>query len=262
MPKEKSMDAIEKYYNKFNEDKRLLSRHGQVEFAVTMKYIQQCVAGRQGLKILDVGAGTGRYSIALHEQGHQVCALEYVKKNLSVLKQNAPYLDARQGTALNLKKYKDESFDIVLLFGPMYHLFSQQDKVKALIEAKRVVKKDGWILVAYLMNEYAVITYAFKEGNLKKCLQEKMLDENFHCQTTEKDLYSYVRLEDIDCLNQQAGLSRKKIIGVDGATDYIRPILNKLTQEDFEVFVKYQMSICERQDLIGASSHTLDILQK
>ena len=87
LPKEKSMDAIEKYYNKFNEDKRLLSRHGQVEFAVTMKYIQQCVAGRQGLKILDVGAGTGRYSIALHKQGHQVCALEYVKKNLSVLKQ-------------------------------------------------------------------------------------------------------------------------------------------------------------------------------
>ena len=91
---------------------------------------------------------------------------------------------------------------------------------------------------------------------------EKMLDENFHCQTSEKDLYSYVRLEDNDCLNQQAGLSRKKIIGVDGATDYIRPVLNKLSEEEFEVFVKYQMSICERQDLIGASSHTLDILQK
>lgn len=256
------MDEIEKYYNKFNEDKRLLSRHGQVEFAVTMKYIEKCVAGRKNLNILDVGAGTGRYSIALHKQGHNVSALEYVKKNLSVLKQNAPYLDARQGTALNLKKYKDNSFDIVLLFGPMYHLFDEKDKLKALEEAKRVVKDGGYILVAYLMNEYAVITYAFKEGNLQKCLQEKMLDENFRCNTTKKDLYSYVRLEDIDLLNQKAGLKREQIIGVDGATDYIRPFLNKMSEEDFQIFVKYQMSICERQDLIGASSHTVDILKK
>ena len=144
----------------------------------------------------------------------------------------------------------------------MYHLFSREDKIEVLKQATRVTKKGGYILVAYLMNEYAVITYAFKEGNLKKCVENGMLDENFQCQTTEKDLYSYIRIEEINFLKEQAGLEREKIVGVDGATDYIRPVLNKLSEDDFQTFIKYQESICERPELLGASSHTLDILKK
>lgn len=256
------MNEIEKYYNKFNEHKRLLSRHGQVEFTVTMKYIQDCVAGRKDLKILDIGAGTGRYSAALAELGHNVTAVELVKKNLSVLKENYPNVTAIQGNATNLKKLKDESFDITLLFGPMYHLFTEEDKLKALNEAKRVTKKGGYIFVAYLMNEYAVITYAFKEGNLKQCLEENKLSMDFQCLTNEKDLYSYIRLKDINILNGKTNLKREKIIAVDGATDYIRPIINKMSEEEFKVYLDYQMSICELPEILGASSHTLDILRK
>lgn len=256
------MNEIEKYYNKFNEHKRLLSRHGQVEFAVTMKFIKACIDNRKNLNILDIGAGTGRYSSALYEFGHNITAVELVKKNLSVLKENYPNITAIQGNALNLKKIKDESFDITLLFGPMYHLFTTEDKLKALQEAKRVTKKGGYILVAYLMNEYAVITYAFKEGNLKKCLKENKLSADFKCVTSQEDLYSYIRLNDINKLNEKANLKRKKIIAVDGATDYIRPIINKMTEEEFKIYLDYQMSICEFPELIGASSHTLDILIK
>ena len=256
------MNEIEKYYNKFNEDKRLDSRHGQVEFFVTMHYIDKCINNRKNLKILDIGAGTGKYSIALAQKNHSVFAVELVKHNLSRLKQKCSLINARQGNALNLSFYEDETFDITLLFGPMYHLFSFEDKVKALSEAKRVTKKGGLILVAYLMNEYAILSYAFKEGNLQKCLKEKKIDENFHCISTEKDLYDYVRLEDINALNEKCKLTRKKIIAVDGATDYMRPIINKLSQEDFEIFKKYQLSLSQRRELIGASSHTLDILIK
>jgi len=255
------MNEIEKYYNKFNEHKRLLSRHGQVEFAVTMKYIQQCIGNRINLNILDVGAGTGRYSSALYELGHNVTAVELVKKNLSVLKENYPNINAIQGNALNLKKIKDDSFDITLIFGPMYHLFTEQDKLKVLSEAKRVTKKDGFILVAYLMNEYAVITYAFKEGNLMKCINENKFSSDFKCITDETDLYSYIRLKDINSLNEKAELKREKIIAVDGATDYIRPIINKMSEEEFKIYIDYQMSICELPEILGASSHTLDILR-
>lgn len=255
------MNELEKYYCKFNEDKRLLSRHGQVEFAVTNKYIDEAIGGRSGLDIIDIGAGTGRYSVLLADKGHKVTAVELVNKNVSQIKMKSSKVVAKQGNALNLK-FEDETFNIALLFGPTYHLFSHEDKLRAINEAKRVVKKGGYILIMYLMNEYAVITYAFKEGNLQKVLAEGKLDENFQCQTTKEDLYSYVRLEEIDKLKSDAGLERVKIIGVDGATDYIRPTLNKLSKEDFEIFVKYQMSICERPELLGASSHCLDILRK
>lgn len=256
------MNELEKYYCKFNEDKRLLSRHGRVEFFVTNKYIDEIIAGRKGLKIIDIGAGTGRYSARLADAGHDVTAIELVNKNLSQIIMKSTKVKAFQGNALNLKKFADNTFDIALLFGPIYHLFNHEDKLKAILEAKRIVKKDGHILIMYLMNEYAVITYAFKEGNLQKCIAEGKLDENFQCQTNIDDLYSYVRLEKINKLAEEAGLCRVKIIAVDGSTDYIRPTLNKLSEEDFNLFIKYQTEICERPELLGASSHVMDILKK
>ncbi|MBQ8425970.1 MAG: class I SAM-dependent methyltransferase [Clostridia bacterium] len=255
------MNELEKYYCKFNEDKRLLSRHGQVEFYIAMKYIHEIIGERKNLNIIDIGAGTGRYSIELANEGHNVTALDLVNKNVSTIKLKSDKVIAKQGSALKLK-FKDNSFDIALLFGPLYHLFSHEDKLKAINEAKRVTKEGGVIMIMYLMNEYAVITYAFKEGNLQKCLRENMLDENFQTITTEKDLYSYVRLEEINSLAAESNLQRIKIIGVDGATDYIRPVINKLSEEDFEIYKKYQETICERQELLGASSHILDILKK
>lgn len=255
------MDLLEKYYNKFNEDKRLLSRHGQVEFFVALEKIKQVIGERQNLDILDIGAGTGRYSVALAELGHKLTAVELVNKNVSQIKLKNKSIIAKQGNALNLK-FKDESFDVALLFGPTYHLFSHEDKLKAIMEAKRVLRKDGILFIMYLTNEYAFITYAIKEGNLQKVLGENKLDENFNCITKPEDLYSYVRIEEIDKLKDDAGLKRLKIIGVDGATDYIRPYINKLSQEDFDIYKKYQLSICERFELLGASSHIMDILKK
>ena len=42
----------------------------------------------------------------------------------------------------------------------------------------------------------------------------------------------------------------------------MRPILNKMDEETFKVFIKYNFTICERKDMLGASAHTIDILKK
>ena len=105
------MTELEKYYNKFNEDKRLLSRHGQVEFITSMKYIHECLETMDHPKILDIGAGTGRYSVALAEEGYDVTAVELVKYNLGILKKKQSTVKAYQGNALNLKRFSDNSFD-------------------------------------------------------------------------------------------------------------------------------------------------------
>ena len=134
-----------KYYNKFNEDKRLNTKHGNIEFITAIKYIEKYI--NKGDKILDVGAGTGKYSIYFNDKGYDVTAVELVKHNLRVLEKNAPDIKAYQGNALNLK-FEDNSFDIVLLFGPMYHLISFEDKLKAINEAKRVLKPNGKIFIS------------------------------------------------------------------------------------------------------------------
>ncbi len=271
-----SMTELEQYYNKFNEEKRLESRHGRVEYTTSMKYIHECIDNRiaeykdtiscnnndNRLKILDIGAGTGKYSIALAKEGYDVTAVELVKHNLGILKSKSDKVKAYQGNALKLKRFPDETFDVTLLFGPMYHLFTHEDKMRALLEAKRVTKTGGYILGAYCMNEYGVITYAFKERHIRECVEEKRLTDDFHSISEQKDLYDYMRIEDINALNEEAGLKRYKIISPDGPANYMRPFLNKLDEDEFEKFIEYQLATCERQDIIGAGAHTLDILQK
>lgn len=256
------MTELEKYYNKFNEEKRLASRHGQVEFVTSMKYIHEYLPEEKRAKILDVGAGTGRYSVRLAEEGYDVTAVELVKYNLGILKQKNSSVKAFQGNALKLSRFPDKEFDLILLFGPLYHLYSFEDKVKALTEAKRVLKDDGVILAAYCMNEYSVITYGFKENHVLECLENGKLDENFRVCPQPEDLYDYVRLEDIDSYNEAAGLKRVKIISADGPSDYIRPVLNAMDEETFETFIRYHLTTCERAELVGAGSHTVDILRK
>ena len=69
---------IIEYYNKFNEDKRLTRRHGIVEYITAMKYIHKCLKKIDNPKIIDIGAGTGRYSIDLANEGYDVTAVELV----------------------------------------------------------------------------------------------------------------------------------------------------------------------------------------
>ena len=256
------LTKIEQYYNKFNEDKRLLSRHGQVEFFVTMTYIESLTDFTSRPKIADIGAGSGRYSEKLSSLGGDVTAVELVKKNVRMIEERCKDCKVFQGNALNLKMLKDSSFDITLLFGPMYHLFSFVDKLKTLDEAKRITKQNGLIFVAYCMNDYSIITFAFKEGNLQKVLAEGKLTSDFKTNTTEDDLYSYDTLETINSLQNASGLARLKIFSPDGPTDYLRPWINKMSEEDFSIYLKYVESIAERGDLLGASSHIVDILKK
>lgn len=253
---------LENYYNKFCEDKRLTRRHGQVEFITSMKYIHKYLKNYENPKILDIGAGTGRYSVQLAKEGFDVTAVELVRYNLGILKSKKSSVKAFQGTALNLSRFQDNTFHVTLLFGPMYHLYTMEDKMQALNEAKRVTRPGGTILVAYCMNEYSILTYGFKENHILESMQKGKVDETFHVVSEPEDLYDYVRIEDIDQMKEAAGLDRVQLIAADGPANYMRTVLNAMDDETFRVFMEYHLSTCERADLLGASAHTLDILQK
>lgn len=255
------MTTLESYYNRFNEDHRLTTRHGQVEFTTSMKYIHQYIPENEKLRILDVGAGTGGYSVPLSEEGHVVTAVEKVQHNLDVLMAKHANVNCWPGDAKDLHFLDDETFDMTLLFGPLYHLHTKEDRLAAFKEARRVTKKGGIILAAYVMNEYSVLTYCFKQNNIKEVIAGRQLTSDFHTVADADGLYSYLRLEDIDELNKAAGLQRIKIIAADGPADYMRRELNAMDEETFKLFLDYHLATCERPELIGASSHTVDILR-
>lgn len=255
-------EKLIKYYNKFNEDKRLTTKHGMIEFKTSIKYILEYLNKMDNPKIIDIGAGTGKYSLALDKLGYDVSAIELVKHNLKVLESKNSNVKTYLGNAIDLSKFKDNSFDLVILFGPMYHLINIEDKIKALNETKRIVKKSGYIFISYCMNEYAIITHGFIENEIINSFKENKIDSNFHIISTEEDLYSYVRMEDIDYLKKKCNLKRNKILSQDGPTEYLKKVLNQMNDQELDLFYKYHLSTCENKYLLGAGRHILDILQK
>lgn len=219
------------------------------------KYLQP------GQYILDIGAGTGRYTSLLMAEGYKVKAVELVRRNIEVFLKREPTADVVKGDACDMPFIPSDSSDITLLLGPLYHLIGDEAKLKALKEAKRVTKSGGLIFVAYLMNEYSVLSYCFEEERIGSLLAKGFVDQNFHVQVQDGELYDYVRIEDINRLNMQAGLDRVTIFSPDGAADYMRTRLNNMSEETFSLFLEYQKCISERPELIGAGSHTVDVLK-
>jgi 2-polyprenyl-3-methyl-5-hydroxy-6-metoxy-1,4-benzoquinol methylase len=79
------LNSLENYYNSHDENSRLESRHGQVEFLTTMRYIERYLT--PGAKVIEIGAGTGRYSRAIADMGYPVEAVELFSATLTSSKQ-------------------------------------------------------------------------------------------------------------------------------------------------------------------------------
>lgn len=252
------------YYENYDENGRLLLKTGHIEFATTMKYIQKYL--KPDMKILEIGAGTGRYSHTLAQMGYHVDAVELVEHNIEIFKQHTipgEFITITQGNAIDLSAFSDNTYDITLLLGPMYHLFTKEDKLKALSEAIRVTQKDGIIFAAYCMGDASILAYGFKRGRIFDLIDQCMLDpETFDTFSHPWDLFELHRKEDIDELRSHFDVTQLHFIATDGYTHHMRETVEQMTEKMYELYLKYHLATCERQDMIGYSNHTLDIFRK
>lgn len=254
------------FYNNYDEDRRLALKHGSVEFLTTMRYINKYI--RPGHRVLEIGAGTGRYSHALARQGYSVDAVELVQHNMDVFRENTlpeENITIRQGNALDLSVFPDDKYDITLLLGPLYHLYSQEDKEQAIQEAIRVTKKGGVIFAAYVISDGCLLDEGFHRGNISVAdyVREGLLDsETFAAKSEPKDLFELVRKEDIDELMSIFPVTRLHYVATDGCALFMREAVDAMDEETFQLYLKYHFATCEREDLAGVTSHAIDIFQK
>ncbi len=257
--REKLLNA---FYNNFDEDTRFDTKHEQIEFITTKKYIQKYL--KKGDKILEIGAGTGRYSLFYANKGYDVTAIEYVQHNVDVLKSKIkPNMNIRaeQGDAVDLSRFEDNTFDLTLVLGPLYHLYSPKDINKAIREAIRVTKKNGIIMLAYLTSDSLMASWALKSGHLIDGYK-KDFDENFKMINYEEGMFSAFYISEFKELMSKFKVEYLKNIATDGISHHYKEKIDSLTKKEFDMWLKYHLSTCEREDLQGYSNHMLYICKK
>jgi len=261
-----SSQYIINHYSNYDEDSRLTEKSGSVEFLTTMRYIEKYL--KPGDRILEIGAATGRYSHTLARQGYVVDAVELVEHNIKIFRKNTQdgeKVTITQGNAMDLSAFADESYDIVLLLGPMYHLYTKADKQQAIREAIRVTKHGGVIFSAYVISDLCLLYQGFKNGvfNLFEFIDIGMVDPiTFATKSEPKDLFELVRKEDIDALMSAFPITRLHYVATTGCTSFINDEVDAMDDETFELYLKFHYATCEREDLIGMTSHSIDIFRK
>ncbi len=262
-PKKTGNHLVDFYTTHCDEDSRLLSKHGRIEFLTTVKYIGKYL--NDGMKIMEIGAATGRYSHYFAQKGFEVDAVELIEHNINIFKDKTlpdEKISIRQGNAIDLSEFPDNTYDITLLLGPMYHLYTVEEQKKALSEAIRVTKPQGYIFVAYCMLEPAMLM-SFKNNRIKMLIDAGEYDPvTLEAYFPPHGIFKLYTRDEIFELTEELNAERLHFLATDGYACHMREAIDKMDDETYELYLKYHFKICERQDLIGISHHTLDVLRK
>ena len=254
------MSIIDEFYSHYDEEGRLLSKSHLPEYLITMEYIEKYL--KSNAKILEIGAGTGRYSIALAEKGYEVDAVELVEHNIKIMKKKVkPYhkIHIYNGNACNLSFLESNSYDMVLLLGPMYHLFEENDKHKAVREAIRVAKKGAVVFASYCNNDTCMYKF-FANREIIKQMKNGLVTNDFRA--VPKGVFSLYKKPEIDELMKNYSVTRLHFVGVDMLSYVFDNRFNKLSKKEFNLYMEFLKTICEREDMVGFSIHMLDIFRK
>ena len=163
-------EKIKNYYKHFDEKNRLQNDNsGKLEFLMTMGILEKnlpqvgaetgTVDGTEsadGVSILDLGGGAGAYSFPLAKKGYKVTLADLSEALLAQAKKQKEedkvqnMISCDQVNATDLSCYKDNSFDVVLLFGPLYHLTEKAEREKCVGEIRRVLKTGGKVFASFI----------------------------------------------------------------------------------------------------------------
>ncbi len=245
---------VQEIYRRFDEDSRLSrSQYARVEFLTTVRFIEKYL--KPGSRILDLGAGTGVYSLYFSRKGYRVSALELADANVEIFRQKLTAQDTvelTQGNALDLSRYEDESFDIVLMLGPLYHLHADEDKLRCISEARRVCRKDGKLFFAFISNDIVILTMQQAHANY-------LLEGDYDKETFRLEDFPFVAHtpDRARALLQKGGIQILHEVASDGVSELLKGLVNSMDEKTYQQYLRYHFYICEKPECLGMSNHLL-----
>ena len=247
---------VQEVYRRFDECSRLTkSKAAKVEFLTTVRYIEKYL--KSNAKILDIGAGTGEYSLYFARKGYQVSSLELADANIAAFRAritDKDQISLVQGNALDLSQYEDNSFDAVLLLGPLYHLHKEADKLQCIAEAKRVCKKDGKIFFAFISNDMAILT-------MQQFQSDYLISGDYDKESFKLDDFPFVfhTVERCRELLDKSGIHIEHEVASDGVSELLKDLINTMDDATYRQYLRYHDYICEKPECLGMSNHLLFI---
>ena len=220
-------NEVVNYYENYREEDRITTNNARrIEFLTTIYKFDKLLKGN--LKILDCAAGTGAYAFYLADKGHNLTATDITPRHIKIINE----------------QLKDRTYSM----GPFYHLTDDMSRNKCLSESIRVLKKGGYLITAYIQ-DYILI----------RCLLCQLLHDNPKCFWTDTYYSSYDEMQKlykdngIECIDQFAQ---------DGLAPLFHNRVDQWNNEQFEIWLKYHLSVCSEKSIIDMSNHVIIIGRK
>ena len=202
--------------------------------------------------------------IYLESEGMNVTSVELVERNLVVLREKSRGMDnirSCQGDAADLGRFEDDTFDLTLVLGPLYHLYEPRDIHKAIDEAIRVTKKNGVLFFAFI-SVFGIMYNDYFNGNWAQG-QKENFTEDYMVRHFEGQVFTGYDVPEFEGLFAGKPVEWITTTGTDGL---IGPVERRsdfvMTDEDFALFKDWYLHFSEKRELLGNTVHLLYICRK
>ena len=224
-----------------------------------------------GDKILDIGGGPGHYSIHYARLGHNVTLLDLSDENVRFAKKKARQykvkIDAQQGDAMDLSRFEDNSFDVVFLMGPLYHLMEESSRVKALKEATRVLKPGGLLFSSFILM-FGGIVFGLRDLPITILREEEQpffeVTANDEGLSFEAFTYAFMTtVKDAKALVESIpGLSTETVFGQESILSPYKNSLAAQPRKIRQAWYDYAVRFCEKEDYMTHTEHLMIVSRK
>jgi S-adenosylmethionine-dependent methyltransferase len=264
-----SIDTVKRHYDENPKKEWDRLKVNPYEFWITTAWMDRYL--KKGDTILDIGGGPGRYSIFYSRQGHPVTLFDLSSANVAFAKKKARQyrtpLTAYEGNALDLSRFASDSFDAVFLMGPLYHLLEEQERVQALKEALRVLKKGGYLFASFIQMASGMV-FVMRE---KPEMVLAPIDQPFYEALIAGRSYVGVGFTDLYCANRNdivnlfAQTENAKEVAFFGQESITAPCYHQILASSKKVREKWlevALALSDKPDYLSYSEHWLSVLKK
>jgi ubiquinone/menaquinone biosynthesis C-methylase UbiE len=260
-------EIIQHYEEDYDEAERLFGGGwGQVEWLRTKELIRRFVP-ESPARIIDIGGGPGVYAEWLTDLGYEVHLIDPVTKHIDQARErSADIAVAELGDARSLD-YPDNTFDMALLLGPLYHLIERDDRLQALGEARRVTRPGKPVVVAAI-NRFASAIDNLHSGTIDdpefRAIAERDIVDGVHLNTTEDPRYFttafFHRADELEREMSDAELTGVEVFAVEGIAWAAPDLDERVADPEKRRHLLDLLRRLEREEtLLGATGHLLAV---